>query len=190
MGVSVIDLLLATCYLLLPTPYSLFPNLFGAKIMVWRGSTDIKDRIFAALVYLIPLYSALPFGGDLFTQFPILGVIQIPLIPIAFIYSSIPFGSLVVFFVLFLAVVRNERISHFIRFNTMQAILVDIVLSLLAILFFNILAEIPSNLIFTTLHSVIFTAVLAIVIYSIVQSALGRYAEIPAISQAVYTQVP
>jgi cation transporter-like permease len=159
--------------------------------MVWRGSTDIKDRIFAALVYSIPLYSALPFGGDLFTQFPILEVIKIPLIPIAFIYSSIPFGSLVVFFVLFLAVVRNERISHFIRFNTMQAILVDIVLSLLAILFFNILGPgILPRLIEVTLYNVIFTAVLAITIYSILQSALGRYAEIPAISQAVYTQVP
>lgn len=159
--------------------------------MVWRGSTDIKDRIFAALVYLIPLYSAMAFGGSLFNQFPVLRVITIPLIPIDFIYRSIPFGSLVVFFVLFLAVVRNERISHFIRFNTMQAILVDIVLSLVSILFFNILGPgVLPVLIEETLYNVIFTGVLAIALYSIIQSALGRYAEIPAISQAVYTQVP
>lgn len=158
--------------------------------MAWRGSTDIKDRIFAALVYLIPLYSAMPFGTDLFQQFPVLGLIQIPLIPLAFVYSLIPFGSLIVFFVLFLAVVRNERIPHFIRFNTMQAILVDIVLSLLAILFFRIIAGVLPPLIMATLFNVIFTAVLAVCIYSIVQSALGRYAEIPAISEAVYTQVP
>lgn len=159
--------------------------------MAWRGSTDIKDRIFAALVYLIPLYSALPFGADLFGQFPILSLIQIPLLPLAFVYNAIPFGSLVVFFVLFLAVVRNDKISHFIRFNTMQAILVDIALSLLAILFFNIIEPgvLPSP-ISITLFNVIFTAVLAICIYSISQCALGRYPEIPAISEAVYTQVP
>ena len=161
--------------------------------MAWRGSTDIKDRIFGALVYLIPLYSALPFGRDLFAQFPILSLIQIPLIPIAFVYSAIPFGfgGLLVFFVLFLAVVRNGRIAHFIRFNTMQAILVDIALSLLSILFFSIIEPgVLPSLIAITLFNVIFTAVLAVCIYSIVQCALGRYPEIPAISEAVYTQVP
>ena len=158
--------------------------------MVWRGSTDIKDRIFAALVYLIPLYSAMPFGGDLFRQFPVLGLIRIPLLPLGLIYGLIPFGSLVVFFALFLAVVRNERIPHFIRFNTMQAILVDIILSLLGILFFRIISGVLPSLILVTLLNVIFTAVLAVCVYSIVQSALGRYAEIPGISEAVYTQVP
>ncbi|VEP15689.1 Tic20 family protein [Hyella patelloides LEGE 07179] len=159
--------------------------------MAWRGSTDAKDRIFAALVYLIPLYSAIPFGTDLFQQFPFLRVILIPLQPLALIYGLIPFGNLVVFFVLFLAVVRNEKIPHFIRFNTMQAILVDIALSLLSVLFFRIIGPgILPSLITVTIFNVIFTVVLAACIYSIVQSAMGRYAEIPAISEAVYTQVP
>ena len=30
--------------------------------MVWRGSTDVKDRIFAALVYSIPLSIAFSFS--------------------------------------------------------------------------------------------------------------------------------
>lgn len=160
--------------------------------MAWRGSTDIKDRIFGALVYLIPLYSALPFGEDLFRQFPILSLIQIPLLPIAFVYSAIPFnfGRLLVFFILFLAVVRNDRIAHFIRFNTMQAILVDIVLSLLGILFSIIGPGVLPGLISITLFNVVFTAVLAVCIYAISQCAVGRYPEIPAISEAVYTQVP
>jgi len=36
--------------------------------MTWRGSTDTKDRIFAALVYLLPLYSAFAFGIFIFQQ--------------------------------------------------------------------------------------------------------------------------
>jgi uncharacterized membrane protein len=43
---------------------------------------------------------------------------------------SLPFASLIIFFALYLGVVRNENISHFIRFNAMQAILLDIVLML------------------------------------------------------------
>jgi len=41
--------------------------------MTWRGSTDTKDRIFAALVYLLPLYSAFAFGIFIFQQIPFLG---------------------------------------------------------------------------------------------------------------------
>ena len=110
--------------------------------MTWRGSTDVKDRIFGALVYLMPLYSGMRFGGDLLNQFPIVEqLLGLLLTPILLIYSLIPggLGGFLLFFILFLAVVRNERIPHFIRFNTMQAILVGIVISLLSILFFQIL---------------------------------------------------
>jgi hypothetical protein len=73
----------------------------------------------------------------------------------------------------------------------MQAILVDIVLSLLGILFFNIIEPgVLPSLISITLFNVVFTAVLAVCIYAIFQCAIGRYPEIPAISEAVYTQVP
>ena len=159
--------------------------------MAWRGSTDIKDRIFGALVYLMPLYSVMPFGRDLLGQFPPLAeAIFLLLTPITLLYSVIPLGGFLLFFILFLAVVRNERVPHFIRFNTMQAILVDIVISLVSILFFRILAGALPALIATTIFNAIFTVVLAVCLYSIIQSVMGRYPEIPAISEAVYTQVP
>jgi hypothetical protein len=36
---------------------------------------------------------------------------------------------------------------------------------------------------------VVFLGVVAAVVYSVIQSAMGRYAEIPTISDAVYMQV-
>jgi hypothetical protein len=48
--------------------------------MNWRGTTTVKDRIFASLPYLLPLIAALPFGISLFTQFPILAGILLPLL--------------------------------------------------------------------------------------------------------------
>lgn len=157
--------------------------------MTWRGTTSVKDRIFASLPYLLPIISALPFGSFLFRQFPFLQILLLPLQPVLLIYSSIPFAGLVVFFLLFLLVVRNERIAHFIRFNTMQAILLDILLILFGLALQILLRGLGTNLITETLINIVFLGTVATCGYSIVQSLLGRYAEIPTLSEAVYAQV-
>ena len=159
--------------------------------MTWRGSTDTKDRIFAALVYLLPLYSAFAFGDSIFQQIPFLGAaLVIVLTPLAFLYSSLgSFGSLIIFFVLFFAVVRNPRISHFIRFNTMQAILIDILVSLLGLVLKFFAQGLGANLALETLYNVVFLGAFAACVYSIIQSVIGKYADIPTISEAAYSQV-
>ncbi|MBE9125537.1 MULTISPECIES: Tic20 family protein [unclassified Coleofasciculus] len=164
--------------------------------MTWRGSTSVQDRIFAALTYLLPLFYVMQFALKLqlplLRQFPDLNaVLQVLLLPVAFIFTLVPFGlaGIVIFFVLFLLVVRNERIAHFIRFNTMQAILLDILLVLCNLVVDIVLRGLGFNLVTETLLNVIFLGTLAACFYSIVQSILGRYAEIPALSEAVYAQV-
>lgn len=160
--------------------------------MTWRGSTTVSDRIFACLPYLLPLVDGLMFGKYLFSQFPILGqVLLLPLTPLIIIYGLIPFGlgALVIFFALFLGVVRNENINHFIRFNAMQAILIDIVMILCSIIMPFVVKVLPSPFIVETLFNVVFLGLLGTFVYVIVQSAQGRYAEIPTISDAVYMQV-
>jgi uncharacterized membrane protein len=157
--------------------------------MNWRGSTTVQDRIFACLPYLLPLVEGLAFGSFLFLQFPALQVFLVPLVPLLGLYRSIPFAGLIIFFALFLLVVRNESISHFIRFNTMQAILIDIVIALCSFIL-PILSPIPgAGFALQTLASTIFLGVVAAVVYSVVQTLRGRYAEIPAISDAVHMQV-
>lgn len=156
--------------------------------MTWRGTTTVKDRIFACLPYLLPLVEGLAFGKFLFSQFPALQVLFVPLAPVLLLYS-IPFAGVIIFFALFLLVVRNESINHFIRFNTMQAILIDIVL-ILCSLILPILSPIPgAGFALQTLNNTIFLGVAIAVVYTVVQSLRGRYAEIPAISDAVYMQV-
>ncbi len=156
--------------------------------MTWRGSTTVSDRIFACLPYLLPLIDGLAFGQFLFEQFPVLKLLFIPLAPLIQIYS-LPFASLVIFFALYLGVVRNENISHFIRFNAMQAILLDIVLMLCGLVLPILRNAFQIAFIAETLYNMVFLGVLAAFIYAIVQSSLGRYAEIPPISDAVYMQV-
>jgi len=158
--------------------------------MSWRGSTTFPDRIFACLPYLLPLIDSLGFGSFLFRQFPLLKLLLIPLQPVLIVYGSLgQIGQLIVFFALFMLVVRNEKINHFIRFNTMQAILLDIVIFLCSVLL-RILTSIPgTDFAMETLANTIFLGILAAVVYSVFQSLMGKYAEIPAISDAVHMQV-
>ena len=158
--------------------------------MSWRGSVTVKERIFACLPYLLPLIEGLMFGRFLFQQVPALGLIFTPIYPIVLLYASIPFAGLIVFFALFMLVVRNESIAHFIRFNTMQAILIDIVLVLCSFALQLVVQPLPGmGFAVEILSNTIFLGLIAAVGYAIFQSASGRYAEIPAISDAVNMQV-
>lgn len=165
--------------------------------MSWRGSTSPSDRIFSCLVYLLPLMdvvgltAAVLLASGSFLA-PVLAAIVLPLSPLLrFYYGFGGFMPLIIFFALYMLVVRNESIPHFIRFNAMQSILIGIVLSLFSILWQFVFSSIfpASSLITQTIFNTVFLAVIAAVGYSIVQSALGRYAEIPTISEAAYTQV-
>ncbi|MFM2063198.1 MAG: hypothetical protein RLZZ507_2868 [Cyanobacteriota bacterium] len=158
--------------------------------MNWRGSTTVGDRIFACLPYLLPLVESLEFGSFLVRQFPVLGVLLLPILPVKSVYDALgSIGQIIVFFALFILVVRNEKISHFIRFNTMQAILLDIVIFLCSVVL-QILTPVPgAGFALETIANTIFLGIVASVIFSVFQSLNGRYAEIPAISDAVYMQV-
>jgi len=157
--------------------------------MSWRGSTTFPDRIFACLPYLLPLIEVFAFGQFLLKDFPLLGLIFLPLVPLLTIYRGVRYAGMIIFFALWLLVVRNEKIPHFIRFNTMQAIILDIVIFLCSILT-DIVKLVPgSGFAMQTLYTTIFLGIVAAVVYSIAQSLMGKYAEIPAISDAVHMQV-
>lgn len=157
--------------------------------MTFRGSTTVRDRIFACLPYLLPIVEVFLFGGYFLRQFPILQLLFLPLLPLITIYYNVRYAGLIIFFALFIFVVRNERISHFVRFNTMQAIMLDIVVFLFSILT-DIVKLVPaSGFALQTLYTTIFLGIVVASLYSIVQSLIGRYAEIPALSDAVYMQV-
>jgi uncharacterized membrane protein len=161
--------------------------------MAWSSSPSITDRILAALPYLLPVIVGLPYGIQLITDFPIFGFLLVPLAPLLSVYgtlqSTIPFFGLIIFFALILLVVRNPNISHFIRFNTMQAILLDIILVVFSLVLSLFDPSIFGNLIVSTLNNVLFLGMLAAVGFSLVQTFRGLYAEIPTISQAVHMQV-
>lgn len=158
--------------------------------MTWRGSTTIWHRILACLPYILPLVESIGFGYYLFRDFPPLQLLLYPLSPFLTLIRLLPFAGLIIFFLLFLLVVRNERIPHFIRFNTMQAILIDILVILCQVVATYVLKPvIQIDFILQTLFTTVFLGVVATISYSIFQSVRGNYAEIPTLSDAVHMQV-
>jgi Chloroplast import apparatus Tic20-like len=166
--------------------------------MTWRGSVTTADKAFSALVYLIPLLDAVMMGQSFFEyigQFPALApvanVLLLLVAPVILVYSLVPggLGSIVVFFLLFFLVVRNQNVRHFLRFNTLQAILIGFIIYACGLLL-GLFGSTPGfDLITSTLSNVVFLGGVATIGYAIFQSIMGRYAELPTISEAVYMQV-
>ena len=151
------------------------------------------QRLLAPLVYLLPWSDAIPFGLGLdgvFNQVPLLRLLIVPAIPFIQLNRGVPFGGLLLFFVLFLAVVRNPNVPYFLRFNTLQALLTDIVLIVLSLAFRILLQPVAGgSLLMGTLSSTIVIAVLAILVFALVECLRGREPDLPGISQAVRMQL-
>ncbi|TAF51577.1 MAG: hypothetical protein EAZ61_10315 [Oscillatoriales cyanobacterium] len=159
--------------------------------MTWRGQSSPPDRIFSALVYLLPMIRALPFGISLLTAIPALGqIVLLAIGPFLQLYTtlsnSIPFFQLIVFFALYLGVVRNYRFSNFLRYNVMQALLIGIAISLIDIVI-RLLSI--NTLLGDTLQTLTFLVAFGAGIYSLVRSATGLFAELPMISDAAYQYI-
>lgn len=175
--------------------------------MVWRGSNVMQDRVFASLTYLMPILDVLSLGSFLFWFVPPVKWLFLPLFYLAPIYflnlGGIGIVQMGLFFGLFIGVVRNSNCSHFLRFNTMQALLLGIFAALLniALGLFGFSQRLlisgyggfgnsgVTELIIPVFLSAIFVFVAGASIYAIVQSLRGEYPEIPIISQAVSSQV-
>ncbi|WP_017658666.1 Tic20 family protein [Baaleninema simplex] len=157
-----------------------------------RSDLALSTRILSAVMYLIPLVEGVVFGTFLFRQFPVLQVVFVPLLPLIQLYNSIPFGRLLVFFILFFTVVRNTNLDRFVRYNAMQALFLSIILSISSLLLSLFASGLQQGapLLLETLVNTLFLGVVAAVGYSLVQCVRGRYPEIPALSDAVNMQVP
>jgi uncharacterized membrane protein len=153
--------------------------------------SPIWQRLLAALAYLLPWSDAIPFGQALFGPLPWLRWLTLPALPVLQLQEAIPLGSLVLFLLLFLAVVRNPQVPYLIRFNVLQAILLDIVLVLLSLAFTILLGPLGGSLGFLvrTLQNTVFLGALLLVLFAVVQNLRGKEADIPTVSEAVRMQL-
>jgi uncharacterized membrane protein len=152
-------------------------------------SHTAADRFFGCLPYLLPIADVYVFGMFLFREFPSLEQLYIPLTPLLTINNS-GFGGLILFIGLYLGVVNNQKISRFIRFNTLQAILIGILISLCGLMLkYVLLPVIGMGQIAQVLMNVVFLGTIAASGYGIIMSAMGEYTQIPQLSETAQIQV-
>ena len=147
------------------------------------------QRLLALLTYLLPWSDGLPFGRSLTSLFPVLQWLSLPALPLVLIEQAIPFGGFILFLVLFLGVVRNQRVPYFIRFNALQAILLDIILIVLSLAFNLLLAPLGGNFAVRTLANTVFLGMLVLLLVAVVQCIRGKEPDVPSLSEAVRMQL-
>ena len=152
---------------------------------------QIFQRISSVFFYTLPLNASMPFGDYFFNnnKYDFLNVlIGSVTYPIEIIEKSLPFGSFLLFILLFAGVVKNPKIPYFVRYNACQAILINIALIIITYLI-SILPIFEVDSIISILFSVIFIFILCIFVYSISQCIYGLEPEIPFISKSVRMQI-
>tara|TARA_B100002051_G_scaffold51771_1_gene46878 strand:- start:1323 stop:1787 length:465 start_codon:yes stop_codon:yes gene_type:complete len=153
-----------------------------AEIPLWQ-------RFLGLLAYLLPWSDALSFGRELYNLFPWISYLALPATPVLLLERSIPFGGFLLFLVLFLVVVRNPNVPYYLRFNVLQAILLDILLVLLALAFNVLLSPLGNSLMIRTLNNTVFIGALVLMLYASVQCIRGKEADLPTLSEAVRMQL-
>ena len=147
------------------------------------------QRLLGLLAYLLPWSDALNFGREIYGLFPWIQYLVLPATPVLLLQRAIPFGGFLLFLVLFLVVVRNPQVPYFLRFNVLQAILLDIVLVVLSLAFNVLLSPLGNSLMLRTLNNTVFIGTLVLVLYALVQCSRGREPDLPSLSEAARMQL-
>ena len=146
-------------------------------------------KILGVLLYLIPWSDSLAFGNHLFIKYPLTQIIQIPAIPILIIEKSIPFGNLLLFLAIFIGLVRNNKVSYFLRFNALQSLLINIGIIIINFIFEIFFSPFGSSLIIRTFSSTLLISIFSIITYCIWSCTKGNEPNLPGISEATKMQL-
>ncbi|GAV68814.1 hypothetical protein CFOL_v3_12317 [Cephalotus follicularis] len=155
-----------------------------------KSSADAPDRLISAICYFYPFFDGIQYGKYVITQFsPIQALIQ-PLIPAIKVFKSFPLNGFLVFLTLYFVVVRNPNFSRYVRFNTMQAIVLDVLLIFPDLLerSFNPRDGLGLDVVMS-LDSTVFLFLLVSLIYGSSSCMLGQVPRLPIVAEAADRQV-
>ena len=150
---------------------------------------SLGARLLGVLLYMIPWSDSLRFGNHLFIKYPFTQIIQVPAIPIILIERSIPFGNLLLFLAIFIGLIRNNKVSYFLRFNALQSLLINIGIIIASFIFEIIFSPFANSLIIRTLSSSLLISIFLMIIYSVWSCTQGNEPNLPGISQAAKMQL-
>ena len=150
---------------------------------------SLGGKILGILLYMIPWADCLTFGNHLYIKYPFSQIIQIPAIPIIIIERSIPFGNLLLFLAIFIGLVRNSKVSYFLRFNALQSLLINIGIIIISFIFQILFSPFGTSLIIRTFSSTLLISTFSIITYCVWCCSQGNEPNLPGISNATKMQL-
>ena len=150
---------------------------------------SLGEKILGIVLYMIPWTDCLMFGNHLFIKYPFIQIIQIPAIPIIILERSIPFGSLLLFLAIFIGLVRNNKVSYFLRFNALQSLLLNIGIIIISFIFQIFFSPFGNSLIIRTLSSTLLISLFSMIAYCVWACIQGNEPDLPGVSQATRMQL-
>ena len=150
---------------------------------------SLGGKILGVFLYMIPWTDCLIFGNHLYIKYPFTQIIQIPAIPIIIIERSLPFGNLLLFLGIFIGLVRNNKVSYFLRFNALQSLLLNIGIIILNFIFEILLNPFNTSLIVRTFSSTLLISLLSMITYCVWSCTQGNEPNLPGITQATKMQL-
>ena len=150
---------------------------------------SLGGKILGILLYMIPWADCLSFGKHLYIKYPFIQIIQIPAIPIIIIERSIPFGNLLLFLAIFIGIVRNNKVSYFIRFNALQSLIINIGILIISFIFEIFFNPFSNSLIIRTFSSTLLFSLFAVIVYCVWSCTQGNEPDLPIVSEATKMQL-
>jgi len=150
---------------------------------------SLGGKLLGILLYMIPWADCLSFGNHLFLKYPFTQVIQIPAIPIIIIERSLPFGNLLLFLAIFIGLVRNNKVSYFLRFNALQSLLINIGIIIINFIFDIFFNPFSSTLIIRTFSTTLLISLFSMIAYCVWSCTQGNEPNLPVISEATKLQL-
>ncbi|KAH0459470.1 hypothetical protein IEQ34_012284 [Dendrobium chrysotoxum] len=154
-------------------------------------SAEPPDRLISAVCYLYPFLDGVHFGRFLLAQFPPIQLIIFPFAPAIRLFSASPLNPFLIFLTLYFAVVRNpSSFSRYVRYNTMQAIVLDVLLIFPDLIerFFAPRDGVGLDIVMS-IDSTVFLFLLVSMIYGSTTCLLGQVPRLPIVADAADRQV-
>ncbi|CAN8301802.1 unnamed protein product [Cochlearia groenlandica] len=155
-----------------------------------EDSVDASDRIISAVCYFYPFFDGIQYGKFIINQYQPFQIIIQPLFPAIKAFKSFPFNGFLIFLTLYFVVVRNPNFSRYVRFNTMQAVVLDVLLIFpdLVERSFNPSQGFGLDLVMS-LDSTVFLFLLVSLIYGFSSCLFGQIPRLPLVADAADRQV-
>ena len=138
---------------------------------------------------MIPWADCLPFGNHLYVKYPFIQIIKIPAIPILILERSIPLSNIVIFLAIFIGLVKNTKVSYFLRFNALQTLLINISIIIISFIFQIFFSPFGNSLIIRTFSSTVLISMFSMITYCVWSCTQGNEPNLPVISQATKMQL-